>query len=298
MNILTILLLALGGISLLASGLFAWQTRRIVQRLDDILEAALAGNFRENAYDESTLSRLEQKLARFLAQSKLSTGAVATERARVQGLIGDISHQTKTPLANILLYTQLLAEQPLPASAHPLCGHIGTQAEKLQFLIGALVKTSRLESGVVQVRPATHPLALLLDGIPGQYRAAAAEKSIDLLVEPSPLFAIFDPRWAGEALGNLVDNAIKYTPPGGRVQVSAEESPLFTKITVSDTGPGIAEDEHAKVFDRFYRGRSAGVEGVGIGLFLARQIVSAQGGYIRLRSRPGQGSAFSIFLPH
>lgn len=296
MSIWAIVLFAAAGVCLLVSSIRAWRVNRTIQRLDDALDAALAGNFREHSYDESILSRLEQKLSRFLAQCRLTSGTVETERARVQALIGDISHQTKTPLANILLYVQLLEEQQLTHEARPLCAHIGAQAEKLQFLIGALVKTSRLESGAVQVRPSHHSLGGLLDGIEAQYRAAAAEKRISLTVESTALSATFDSRWTAEALGNLVDNAIKYTPIGGAVTVSAEESPLFTKITVSDTGPGIPEEEHAKVFERFYRGKDAAAEGVGVGLFLTRQVVSAQGGYVRLRSVPGEGSAFSVFF--
>ena len=110
--------------------------------------------------------------------------------------------------------------------------------------------------------------------------------------------ALYDLRWTAEALGNLLDNAVKYTPPGGCIQVSATQYELFCRIDVRDNGIGIAEEEQAQIFGRFYRGRQVREqEGLGIGLYLAREIAQKQGGYLKLSSRPGQGSTFSLYLP-
>lgn len=110
--------------------------------------------------------------------------------------------------------------------------------------------------------------------------------------------ALFDPKWTEEALCNLLDNAVKYTPAGGRVSVEIRPYEMFTAVCVQDTGPGIPEAEQAKIFGRFYRAPSAyQTEGVGIGLYLTRQIAAGQGGYIKVESSPGAGSIFSLYLP-
>ena len=110
--------------------------------------------------------------------------------------------------------------------------------------------------------------------------------------------ACFDPKWTEEALCNLLDNAVKYTPVGGSVTVDVRPYEMFTAVCVRDTGPGIPETEQAAIFGRFYRGPDARqAEGLGIGLYLTRQIASGQGGYIRVKSAPGQGSTFSLYLP-
>ncbi|CAM5646827.1 Adaptive-response sensory-kinase SasA [Lysinibacillus sphaericus] len=118
------------------------------------------------------------------------------------------------------------------------------------------------------------------------------------IVDSRDVEAVFDPKWTVEALYNIVDNAIKYTPSGGSVQLSVTPYQLFCRIDVADTGLGISEDETAKIFSRFYRSQEVtDKEGVGLGLYLAREIITAQGGYIKVKSRLGVGSVFSVFLP-
>ena len=134
---------------------------------------------------------------------------------------------------------------------------------------------------------------------PGPFSAPprAAAQGPALAAEPTDLTARFDLKWTVEALYNLVDNAVKYTPAGGSVTLRAREYELFCRIDVTDTGPGIPEAEQAKIFQRFYRSPAvSGEEGVGIGLYLARQIAAGQGGYLKVTSRPGEGSTFSLFL--
>ncbi|MCI8761237.1 MAG: HAMP domain-containing histidine kinase, partial [Oscillospiraceae bacterium] len=160
------------------------------------------------------------------------------------------------------------------------------------------VKTSRLEAGVLALHPRAGPLGPVLEEAAAQLAPKAAERRIRLVLSPTDISAVFDPKWTGEALCNLLDNAVKYTPAGGRVTVEAASYQLFCRIDVTDTGPGIPEEERAKVFQRFYRSPAAyEAEGVGIGLYLARQIAQGQGGYIKASSRPGQGSCFSLYLP-
>ena len=274
------------------------KTKRTLNEIDAMLDEAIKGDFAEGTWDESMLSSVEGKLARYLKSSALSARNLQEQKAKIEAMVADISHQTKTPIANILLYAQLLEEQNLPEGAKPLVTSLIVQSDKLKMLIESLVKTSRLETGIFQFHPKRSEIGPMLAETVGQYVPKAQKKGITLHLEPSDAKAVFDSKWTAEAVGNILDNAIKYTSSGGVVSVCVSEYDMFCRIDVADNGQGIPEEEQARVFLRFYRSPSvADAEGVGIGLYLARQIIAGQGGYIKLTSRPGGGSTFSIFLP-
>ena len=286
---------------LLAVGAVLWyrrRTRRILHNLSRMLDIAMQGDFTEDSFDESMLSALESKLAHYLASSTVSARNVTGEKDKLKALIGDISHQTKTPIANILLYTQLLSEQPLPEQSRYCVDALEGQTQKLQGLIDALVKTSRLESGVIALHPVPGKLLPILESAVSQLAPKAAAKNMHITLEPGDADAVFDPKWTEEAVYNLLDNAVKYTPAGGSVRVAVTAYQMFSAVLVSDTGPGIPEEEHTRVFRRFYRGAEhTEGEGVGIGLYLVRQIAEGQGGYVKVSSRAGMGSTFFLYLP-
>lgn len=294
-------LMALAALLLLL-GLWLWlDARRTVRRLDRMLSTAIDGGFGEESFDESAPSALESRMARFLNGSARSLRGLQRQRESIQRLLSDISHQTKTPLANLRLYSSLLMEEELTPRQREQAQVIFQQSEKLSFLIETLVKLSRLETDVLAVTPKSQPLSPLLERAASQAKAAAEQKGIALqlhLQQQAEMKALYDLRWTAEALGNLLDNAVKYTPPDGCIQVSATQYELFCRIDVRDNGIGVAEEEQAQIFGRFYRGRQVREqEGLGIGLYLAREIAQKQGGYLKLSSRPGQGSTFSLYLP-
>ena len=255
----------------------------------------MQGDFTEDSFDESLLSALESKLAHYLAASTVSARNVQAEKDKLKALVGDISHQTKTPIANILLYTQLLSEQ----LGNTAClDALEGQTKKLQSLIDALVKTSRLESEAIALHPVPGKLLPMLESAVSQLAPKAAAKGIQIVLESSDADAVFDPKWTEEALYNLLDNAVKYTSAGGAVRVTVTAYQMFSAIHVSDTGPGIPEEEQPRVFQRFYRGAEhTAEEGVGLGLYLVRQIAEGQGGYVKVSSQMGVGSTFSLYLP-
>lgn len=293
-------LIALGAVLLAAAIILfdRYRLRRTMDMLDRMLDEAIAGTFAASHFDESRLSAVEAKMRRYLEGSGVTKARLAEQQARVQALIADISHQTKTPIANILLYAALLGDKPLPDDCRDCVQALSAQADKLRFLIEALVKAGRLETGVIAVHPKADSVAALVADALDEAAPKAQAKSITLSGTDIDTSACFDRKWTGEALGNLLDNAIKYTPAGGSVTVSVVPYELFCRIDVTDTGIGLTEDESAHVFERFYRAPAAhDAPGVGLGLYLAREIAAANGGYIKVSSRPGAGSTFSLFLP-
>ena len=274
-----------------------WRTMRTMKRLDAMFTAATDGTFLETNFDESRMSALESRVRRYLTASALSAQSIKEQKDQLSTLISDISHQTRTPVANLLLYAQLLEEQPLTQQERSCAQAIAAQAEKLQVLIEALVKTSRLETGILVLHPEQGMLSPMVKRAAAQYIPKAEAKGITLTLGQTEGDACFDPKWTEEALCNLLDNAVKYTPAGGAVTVDVKNYELFSSIRVADTGPGIPEEDQAKIFSRFYRASDAyQEEGVGIGLYLTRQIAQKQGGYVKVESQPGKGSIFSLYL--
>lgn len=274
-----------------------WKADKIMNRLNQMLDHAMEGKPIETSYDETKMSALETKLEKYVTMNQMGRVSLEKEKARVDQLISDISHQTKTPVANLLLYSELLNESIEEEENKELVKAIHVQAEKLSFLIQALVKTSRLENGVIQTVPEENDVKTLLEEVIAQADEKALGKNIAIVSFLGQETAFFDKKWTGEAVYNIVDNAVKYTQEGGRIEIRTSRYPLFARIDIKDNGIGIAEDEIPKIFGRFYKGSTTQQrEGVGLGLYLAREIIAGQGGYIKVSSVPGKGSTFSIFL--
>lgn len=282
---------------LICAALQRTQTRRLYRKLNRMLDSAIDGTLRTETFDESLHSALENRFHDYLTASETSAERVSEERARIKEMISDISHQTKTPISNILLYTELLSEQELSGEGQDYVRALTTQTMKLRFLIESLVKMSRLESGVFVLSPRPGSLAPMFDKLQAQFALPAENKGLSLTFEPPDITAVFDEKWTAEAVGNLLDNAVKYTLRGG-ITVRAVRYEMFCRIDVADTGRGIPEEEQPRVFSRFHRSPDVhDEEGLGIGLYLAREIISRENGYIKISSTPGEGSVFSVYLP-
>lgn len=275
------------------------KTKATLRNLSQTLDNAVNGSFHESTYDESQLSSLEGKLNRFISISLAAEKDLAEEKNRINALISDISHQTKTPIANILLYSQLLSERSdLSLETMKMVNQITIQTEKLSFLTGSLVKTSRLEAGIISVSPTINSIHELIICAYEEVKAKAEEKNISITISECDFNAIFDKKWTLEALYNILDNGVKYTMENGTISIKVIAYELFCRIDVTDNGMGIPSKDLNNIFQRFYRCPSViEYEGVGIGLFLAREIISKQDGYIKVKSQIGKGSTFSIFLP-
>lgn len=295
------LILAAGILALIISGVLVYRSKKrvakIMDTLEDMLHLAMSGSFFAEQYDESRLSKIECAMSDYLSASAISAQNVEDEKNKLASLISDISHQTKTPLANLVLYGELLEQTALDGDQRQNIAAIRMQTEKLQFLIDALVKLSRLENGIIVLSGQLVPLSPLLHDVCLQLQEKANAKEITLTIEDTDVMVNIDPKWTQEAIFNIVDNAVKYTDKGS-VSIRVTPYDMFTRIDITDTGIGIPMEEQSKVFGRFYRAESARLkDGVGIGLHLAREIISREGGYIKVRSTPGQGSVFSVFLP-
>ena len=254
----------------------------------------------QNTDSETVFAKIAHRLFRLYDIMQENRRNVDAERKELQTLVSDISHQVKTPVSNLKMVTDtLLAKDVSAQEQENFLQGIKEQVEKLDFLLQALVKCSRLETGTISLEKRVCRLFDTLAQAMGGIVYAAEKKEIAVSVDcPEYLTLSHDSKWTAEALFNLLDNAVKYTPEGGSISVSVVAWELYVEIKVTDTGKGISESNQAAIFRRFYREEEVhDQQGVGIGLYLAREIVTRQGGYIKVISEPGQGSAFSIMLP-
>ncbi len=248
---------------------------------------------------ETLFARISSRLSRLYDIMQENRRKVDAERRELQMLVSDVSHQVKTPVSNLKMVIDTLLTKPVtPQEQREFLQGIRSQSDKLEFLFQVLVETSRLETGTIQLEKKNTPLINTLATACSGIVYAAENKDISVTVQcPEDLCLPHDSKWTAEALFNLLDNAVKYTPPGGKIRVSVEQWEMYVKLDVADTGKGICECSQAAIFRRFYREAEVhGEPGVGIGLYLAREIITRQGGYIKVVSEPGRGSVFSVFL--
>ena len=284
---------------------FMWQW----QKIDRILDSFQRGRFgagehsrlKDPDIQETRESRVVSQLRRILTDARFREERAMEEKNQVMELLSDLSHQLKTPLANIVMDTELLQDPAICRDANrhrEFLEHAKSQADKMQWLMASLFKASRLENGMIRfpVGPARikKTIARAVSAVYGQ----AAAKNIELVMEEfQDLCLLHNPKLTAEALSNLLENAIKYSPENSSIRVSLVRQDLYTRITVTDEGIGIDEQEYSWIFKRFYRGRAVEQqEGSGLGLYLAQLIAQQEKGYITVTSKVGQGSCFSLFL--
>ncbi len=269
----------------------------LLQRMDN----AIHGQIQEMAYDESMDAAITQRLNRLLQIAGMHKEQAELERDTIKALISDISHQVRTPLSNIMLYIELLREQTLEKNVEALADKIQKNSEKLDFFMKELVKSSYVEQEMILVHPQMVSVEELIDISCQNVELAAFRKKIiikkELSKEVSEKLCYADKKWTIEALGNLLENAIKYSEEESMVQIRCKEQESFLCIEVQDDGIGIKEEEQGKVFERFYRSEQVKEQpGFGIGLYLAREVLSKQGGYLKLTSKLGKGTVIAMYL--
>ena len=278
--------------------------RKAFNAMDTVLDRILAKKYAapvESTRDDR-ISKLTHKANNVLEMCRAELTQTQGEKELIQGFISDMSHQMKTPLASIAMYTELLQGSTEILSAkeyQDFLARIKSGAAKLEWMTESLIKMSRLEVGTITLNPAPIYVKSTITEAIGTAMPLAAKKNVTIKVaepfEDRPL--LHDRKWTAEALGNILENAVKYSPQGGNIEISVEPLQMFTKITVTDQGIGINKNDLHLIFKRFHRGQNAkNKEGVGLGLYLATVIMEKQGGYIMVDSALGKGAAFSLFL--
>ena len=269
-------------------------------QMDDMLSENMQP--KQTVEEENLFYKINYRLGRLYEVMQENKNSIAKERADLQELISDISHQVKTPIANLKMINNTLLENEVPPQKQKeFLTAQASQLDKLDFLMQAMIKTSRLETGVISLEQRQQPVYDTLAAALGGILLNAEKKQIDVQVEcPEHLDARHDRKWTSEALFNILDNAVKYTPAGGQIRVSVEGWEMYVKIDIADTGIGISEEFQSHIFESFSQERSSsdsGIEGSGLGMGIVKKLVDLMNGKITVQSKPGAGSTFTITLP-
>ena len=259
--------------------------------------------------DELLLARIENQLVRIQEMLDGRRKEAEESRDEIQKLISEIAHQMRTPLANIESYTCLLRDAVENTETKDEPGKISRERQqyisaleesekKLHFLVDSFVKMARLEQHIIQIRKDEKDLLKTVQNTFGQIQNRAEEKEIRFQIRmPDQAVCAHDPNWLGDALFNILDNAVKYSAPGCSIEVRLQQNEMFTKFQVRDYGLGIEAGEENQIFRRFYRGSRVTVqEGFGIGLYLAREVIRLHGGFVTAK-RMDPGLLIEVNLP-
>ena len=269
------------GILVIVIGILLYQyivLRGEIRELSDYIDKALDGNLEITEFDEKELSKIKSKLIKFLYSNQVKEKKISTEKNKTKDLIADISHQTKTPITNLSLYISLLEDDPKDEYLEI----IKYELNKLEFLIQNLVKSSRLESDIISLQKGQANLKDLVEDVLGEFKVILNEKDISINLKDQDLIFDLDERWLKEAVHNLIDNAIKYSPNGSTINISVYKSYLNYNLDIDNECKDLSEETLPKIFERFYRGKnSVSKDGLGLGLFIAREIIDKHGGNIR-----------------
>ncbi|MCM1561866.1 MAG: HAMP domain-containing histidine kinase, partial [Butyrivibrio sp.] len=270
------------------------------EQLEKSLDFVIAGKQPQEGKQTDTLfAKLNEKLTRIWHIFELKGQENLIEKKQLQELVSDISHQCRIPLSNQNIYLDILKGRLSPEEKDETVKSLENQTIRLQFLMESMIKLSRLETGIVQIKKEEKNLSDTIRRSVSSVVPAADKKNITLSITgDSSVYIRHDVKWTIEAVTNLLDNAVKYTSENGKVEVSIRVREIFTEICVSDNGKGIRKERQAQIFKRFYREPEVHDQsGIGIGLYLTRKITEMQGGYIEVMSAPGEGAAFHLYLP-
>jgi signal transduction histidine kinase len=274
-----------------------WRYRDI-ERLSSYLRKISSGDFTLDVRDnrEGELSILKNEIYKVTLKLSEHSVLLQKDKMKLTNAISDISHQLKTPITSMVVMSDLLNDARLTEEKRLEFTHnIRVQLERIEWLVASLLKLSKIDAGTIQfkkdkvlvndlIQKAVHPLLIPMD---------VKEQTIELEGNETVSF-IGDLNWTSEALINIIKNCVEHTPNKGTISIHFSENSLFTEVVIADNGKGIAKEDLPYIFKRFYKGKNAIEESVGIGLAMAHSIITSQNGTIQVDSKPGQGTTFQL----
>ncbi len=247
-----------------------------VNTFSEYIDHAIEDTLELSDFDEKELSKIKSKLFKFLHANQVRASKLNKEKNKTKDLIADISHQTKTPIANLSLYIALLENNPEKAYIEI----IKHELDKLNFLIDNLVKSSRLESNIIVLQKSEADLSALVHDVLKEFNKPLTNKNIKITYIGEKCIFKLDERWLREAVHNLIDNAIKYSPDNSNTNISVYQSYLNYRVAIDNEYQNLSEEDLPNLYKRFYRGKnSVSKDGLGLGLNISRDIIEKHGGH-------------------
>ena len=270
---------------------------RKISELSMYLKRVLGGEMNLHVPDnaEGELSLLRNDIYKLVTTLETQAELLRADRAYLADSLSNISHQLKTPMTSMLVITDILREDLPEEKREDFMKTLRSQLKRMEWLLSALLKISRLDAGTVQFKQETVEVKTLVDHAAEHLLIPMELKEQTFSAEiPEGLTLTCDLSWTAEAVANILKNCMEHTPEQGRITVRGEEHGLYVQLVIEDTGEGILPEELPHIFERFYKGRNAGKDSVGIGLAMAKDIIGGQNGKMEVESTPGAGTRFII----
>ncbi|MBQ9228617.1 MAG: HAMP domain-containing histidine kinase [Eubacterium sp.] len=291
-----VLCAALGAVLLTVFAVYTAKRYRAISELNEYLSLVCSGHYELDLAGnaEGELSILQNNLYKVITRLKTQNEVIEQDRRYLADALADISHQLKTPLTSMLVVSELLEQETDPAQRREFTEIINSQCGKMSWLVQTLLKLSKLDAGTVAlnrtpvsvnelVEESLQPFLLMLD-----VKGITVQKSI------TAFQVNCDKAWTLEALQNIIKNCTEHTPEGGRLEVTTDETTLFQRIVIRDNGCGIPKEELPHIFERFYHGKNASADSVGIGLALSKTVLNKQNASVAVTSEENVGTVFEV----
>lgn len=283
----------------ISSFIFFWSRKKLYYKAEKIIDNYINGDFSEHLpqNSEGDIYRFFSSVERLSTMLQSKNNAEHKVKEFLKSTISNISHQLKTPLAALNIYQGIISEEPENEEVvRRFSEKIGISLNHMEQLIGAMLKITRLDIGNIAFEKKEYYISELISHSVSQLteRAICEKKQIRILGNIKQVINC-DLEWTSEAIGNIIKNALDHTKQGDIIRISWECTPVIFRIFISDNGNGIAQEDIHHIFKRFYRSKhSLNVQGVGLGLPLAKSIIEGQGGLISVQSEVTKGTTFTI----
>lgn len=278
--------------------MFTAKRYKKIKELSNYMAAVYSGqsamDIRDNT--EGELSILKSDIYKMTLMLTEQTELLKRDKKYLADTLSDISHQLKTPLTSMFMMTDLLSEPNLPRDQHEVfLGNILNQLKRIEWLVSSLLKLSKIDAQAVTFKKESVAIKELLKKALAPLLITIELKSQQLMIEGNESATVsVDKNWTIEALLNILKNCIEHTPPNGSIKIQCEETPLYTKIAIQDNGVGITKEDIPHIFERFYKGKNAGADSIGIGLAMSKSILQSQSADVSVESEVGTGTQFTI----
>ncbi|WP_097014304.1 sensor histidine kinase [Anaerocolumna aminovalerica] len=278
--------------------MFTEKRYKKIKELSNYLAAVYSGqsamDIRDNT--EGELSILKSDIYKMTLMLSEQSELLKRDKQYLSDTLYNISHQLKTPLTSMFVMTDLLSDPNLPRDQHEVfLGNILNQLKRIEWLVSSLLKLSKIDAQAVTFKKETVAIEELLKKALAPLLITMELKSQQLMIEGNKSTTVsIDKNWTIEALLNILKNCIEHTPPNGSIKIQCEESPLYTKIAIQDNGVGITKEDIPHIFERFYKGKNAGADSIGIGLAMSKSILQSQSADVSVESEVGTGTQFTI----
>ena len=295
-EICAVLCLALGIILIIIFTVVTKQRYKNLNDLNDYLSLVCKGIYDMNIDDntEGELSILKNNLYKVITLLQSQNEYLKNDKLYLADSIADISHQLKTPLTSMMMMCELLENEENPDKRQEFVSVINNQLSKMKWLITNILKISKLDADATEFKRDEVSISKVLDDSLKPFALTAELKNIAIQNGANDFVFNGDENWTAEAVSNIVKNCLEHTNDGGKITIASDSTNLYNKLTISDNGCGIAEEDLPHIFERFYHGKNSSKDSVGIGLALAKTVFEKEKASVTVESEQGRGSVFEI----